>query len=177
MNSNCIKPLLAALSCLGMLFSSIATAATPLATPSDVALGNGGVLIGQVVDAQGNVSAMATVILSDYRQEIARVRTDQEGKFSVSGLRGGVYRISSQDKEALYRLWAPNTAPPVAQQGVTLVVGNQVVCGQNGNSSGSIGSMAQWIAEHPLIAASAVGAAIAIPIALDDDDWTPPSSP
>jgi S1-C subfamily serine protease len=177
MKSYGIKPVLAAVSCLGMLFLSTATAETPLASPGDVALGNGGVLVGQVVDAQGKAAAMATVILADHQQEIARVRTDQEGKFSALGLRGGVYRISSQGQETIYRLWAPNTAPPIAQQGVTLVVGNDVVRGQSGISLGPFASMAQLVADHPLITASAIGAVIAIPIALDDDDWTPPADP
>ena len=167
----------AALSCLGMLLSPTATIAAPLAAPSDVALGEGGVLVGQVVDAQGAVAALATVTLADHQQEIARVRADEDGKFSVPGLKGGVYRISSRGQDSMYRLWAPNTAPPVARQGVTLIVGNDVVRGQHGTTPGPFGSVAQWVADHPLITASAIGAAIAIPIALDDDDWTPPSTP
>ena len=170
-----LKFAVAALSCLGMLLSPTAMAAAPVAAPSDVALGDGGVLVGQIVDAQGAAVAMATVTLADHQQEIARVRSDEEGKFSVQSLRGGVYRISSRGQDAMYRLWAPNTAPPAAQQGVTLVVGDDVVRGQYGNSPGPFGSMAQWVADHPLITASAIAAAIAIPIALDDDD--PPSTP
>ncbi len=170
-----LKFAVAALSCLGMLLSPTAMAAAPVAAPSDVALGDGGVLVGQIVDAQGAAVAMATVTLADHQQEIARVRSDEEGKFSVPSLRGGVYRISSRGQDAMYRLWAPNTAPPAAQQGVTLVVGDDVVRGQYGNSPGPFGSMAQWVADHPLITASAIAAAIAIPIALDDDD--PPSTP
>ena len=142
--------------------------------PSDVALGEGGVLVGQVVDAQGVAVAMAKVTLADHKQEIAQVRADQEGKFSVPGLRGGVYRISSRGQDAMYRLWAPHTAPPVAQQGVILVVGDDVIRGQYGTSPGPFASIAQWVADHPLITAAAIGAAIAIPIALDDD---PPSTP
>ncbi len=168
----------AALSCLSMLLSPAAMAAAPLATPSptapsDVALGDGGVLVGQVVDAEGVAVAMATVTLVDHKQEIAQVRADQEGKFSVPGLRGGVYRISSRGQNAMVRLWAPHTAPPIAQQGVILVVGDDVIRGQYGNSPGPFASMAQWVADHPLITAAAIGAAIAIPIALDDD---PPAS-
>jgi hypothetical protein len=173
--SKSLKFAVAALSCLGMLLSPTVMAAAPLTAPSDVALRDGGVLVGQVVDAQGVAAAMATVTLANHQQEIARVRTDEQGKFSLPGLRGGVYQISSQGHESMYRLWAPNTAPPVAQQGVTLVVGNDVVRGQYGNTAGPFGSMAQWIADHPLITASVIGAAIAIPIALSDDD--PPADP
>ena len=180
MKLNSLKFAAAALSCLGMLLSPTAMVAAPLAAPnpmipSDVALGDGGVLVGQVVDAQGVAVAMAKVTLADHKQEIAQVRADQEGKFSVPGLRGGVYRISSRGQDAMYRLWAPHTAPPVAQQGVILVVGDDVIRGQYGNSPGPFASMAQWVADHPLITAAAIVAAIAIPIALDDDD--PPSSP
>ncbi len=179
MKLNSLKFAAAALSCLGMLLSPTAMVAAPLAAPSpmvpsDVALGDGGVLVGQVVDAQGVAVAMATVTLADHKQEIAQVRVDQEGKFSVPGLRGGVYRISSRGQDAMYRLWAPHTAPPVAQQGVILVVGDDVIRGQYGTSPGPFASIAQWVADHPLITAAALGAAIAIPIALDDD---PPSTP
>ncbi len=178
MKLNSLKFSVAALSCLGMLLSPTAMVAAPLAAPSptapsDVALGDGGILVGQVVDAQGVAVAMARVTLADHKQEIAQVRADQEGKFSVPGLRGGIYRISSRGQYAMYRLWAPHTAPPVAQQGVVLVVGD-VIRGQYGNSSGPFASMAQWAADHPLLTAVAIGAAIAIPIALDDD---PPSTP
>ncbi len=181
MKLNGLKFAAAALSCLGMLLSPMAMAAAPLAAPSpmapsDVALGEGGVLVGQVVDAQGAAVAMATVTLADHKQEIAQVRADQEGKFSVPGLRGGVYRISSRGQDAMYRLWAPHTAPPVAQQGVILVVGDDVIRGQYGNSPGPFASIAQWVADHPLITAAVLGAAIAIPIALDDD-YVGPSTP
>jgi hypothetical protein len=177
MKLNGLKFAAAALSCLGMLLSPMTMAAAPLAAPSptapsDVALGDGGILVGQVVDAQGVAVAMARVTLADHKQEIAQVRADQEGKFAVPGLRGGVYRISSRGQDAMYRLWAPRTAPPVAQQGVILVVGGDVIRGQFGNSSGPFGSMAQWVGDHPLISAAAVVAAIAIPIALDES-YTP----
>jgi hypothetical protein len=179
MKLNSLKFAAAALSCLGMLLSPTAMVAAPLAAPnpmipSDVALGDGGVLVGQVVDAQGVAVAMAKVTLADHKQEIAQVRADQEGKFSVPGLRGGVYRISSRGQEAMYRLWAPNTAPPVAQKGVILAVDDDVIRGQYGNSPGPFASIAQWVADHPLITAAAIGAAIAIPIALDDNG---PSTP
>ncbi len=76
----------------------------------------------------------------------------------------------------MYRLWAPRTAPPVAQQGVVLVVGDDVIRGQYGNSSGPFASMEQWVTDHPLMTAAALGAAIAIPIALNDD-YVGPSTP
>lgn len=172
-----LKFAMAALSCLGMLLSPTAMAAAPAVAPSDVVLHDGGVLVGQVVDAQGVAQAMATVTLANHEREIAQVRADHEGKFNVPGLQGGVYRIASRGQESFYRVWAPNTAPPVAQQGVTLVVGQDVVRGQYGAPQGPFTSVAQWIADHPIITAGVIGAAIAIPVALDDDDdFVPPAS-
>ena len=57
MKLNGLKFAAAALSCLGMLLSPMAMAAAPLAAPiptapSDVALGDGGILVGQVVDSE-----------------------------------------------------------------------------------------------------------------------------
>lgn len=173
-----LKFAMALASCLGMLISPTAMAAEPQAAPSDVLLHDGSTLVGQVVDAQGVPQSLALVTLANHEREVAQVRADHEGKFSVPGLQGGVYRVSSHGQENIYRMWAPNTAPPVAQQGVTLVVGQDVVRGQYGTGGGPFTNMAQWIADHPIITAGVIGAAIAIPVALDDDDdFSSPSSP
>ena len=166
----------ATLSCVSMLFSPAALAAGAAVNPSDVALHDGGVLVGVVVDAQGTAQAMTTVSLSNHEQELVRVRTDHEGRFSIPGLQGGVYRIAANGQEGVYRAWAPQTAPPVAQQGVTVVVDQDVVRGQYGHTPGPFHSAAQWCADHPLLCAAAIGAAIAIPIAVADDD-DPPATP
>lgn len=170
MTFDSVRLSVAALSCLGMLLSPMATAAEPLAAVGDVALGEGGFLIGKVVDTQGVAVPLVTVTLADTQREITRVRTDQEGQFSVLGLRGGVYRLSCQGQVAMYRLWARDTAPPVALQGVLLVVGADIVRGQYGNSHKPFASAGQWIGDHPFVTLGLIGAAIALPIALSDDE-------
>ncbi len=175
------------LSCVGMLTSPLAMAAPPNAMPKDVVLHDGGVLLGQIVDSQGGALIDAPVVLMSGTKEIARAQTDRGGKFSVAGLKGGVYEVASPGHRGLYRLWAPQTAPPAAQQGLMLVTANDFVRGQDcgcgvvdcggacgaGYHQGPLRRAAVWMANHPVITAGAIAAAIAIPLAVDDD----PSSP
>ncbi len=151
----------------------VARSAAAAVAPQDVALADGGVLTGQVVDTAGKPQAMAPVALQTGGQEIARVTTDTEGQFRVASLKGGVYQVSTNGNSGVYRFWAPRTAPPASLKGLNMVSGNQIVRGQMGG--GPLASMGQWIAEHPIITAAGIATAIAVPIALSDDD--DPSSP
>ena len=139
--------------------------------PQDVILGEGGLLSGQLLNEQGAVMPLSPVSLQANGKELARLTTDKNGQFHVKGLRGGVYQVASVGHQGVYRFWAPKTAPPAAQKQLTLVSHNDVVRGQftapPGNPFSSIG---QFIAEHPIMTAGAVASAIAIPLALDDDD-------
>ncbi|QEG36002.1 carboxypeptidase-like regulatory domain-containing protein [Bythopirellula goksoeyrii] len=140
----------------------------------DVALADGGIVTGQVVDTAGQPQANMPVSLHTNHREIARVQTDEQGNFRVARLEGGVYRVGTTGSDGVYRFWSPQTAPPSAQPGLNLVSGNQVVRGQSNSSP--MCSMGQWIAEHPVITIAGVAAAIAIPLALNDDD-DPPATP
>ena len=158
----------------------------------DVALHAGGVLAGQVVDVQGAAVAGAVVTISKVGKQIARVEADAHGRFRVDGLKGGVHQVVAAGQVGIYRLWAPNTAPPVAQSGIMLVKNTEVVrgqcvgcgtpvCGTPGCGSGVYGRGAAgggvvgWMANHPVLTAGGIAAAIAVPLAIDDDD--PPASP
>ncbi len=163
-----------ALACTGMLLQPMAMAATPQATlVTDIALRDGGVLVGQVMDGQGAIMAKAPVALIQNGKEIARAETDQRGGFAVSGLKGGVYQVATVGLHGVYRLWAPRTAPPAAKQGLMLVSGN-VVRGQGFAPGGAFSAVTGWMSQHPLMTAGIIATAIAIPIAIDDDD---PASP
>lgn len=151
----------------------VARSAAAAVAPQDVALADGGVLTGQVVDTAGKPQAMSPVSLQSGGKEIARVTTDKDGQFRVASLKGGVYQVSTKGNSGVYRFWAPRTAPPTSLNGLNMVSGNQIVRGQMGG--GPFSSVGQWIAEHPIITAGAIATAIAVPLALDDDD--DPSSP
>ena len=151
----------------------VARSAAVAVAPQDVALAEGGVLTGQVVDTAGKPQVMAPVSLATGGKEIARATTDAKGQFRVASLKGGVYQVSTNGNQGVYRFWAPRTAPPTSLKGLNMVSGNQVIRGQMGG--GPLSSAGQWIAEHPIITAGAIATAIAVPLALDDDD--DPSSP
>lgn len=142
----------------------------------DIMLTEGGVLTGRLVNEQGNAMAMQAVSLQTAGKEVARITTDKEGNFQAANLKGGVYQVASTGHQGVYRLWTAKTAPPAAQKGLTLVSHKDVVRGQFAPApSNPLARMGQFIAEHPILTAGTIGAAIAIPIALDDDD--PPGSP
>jgi len=127
----------------------------------DVALQAGGALMGQVVDLQGNPCQVAVrVVRASDQAPLSVVQTDAQGRFAVNGLKGGVYRVETPAGAAIYRLWAPNTAPPSATASALVVHGDSTVRG----NLGSIG----WFG-WTLIGLG-VAAAIAIPLILDDDD-------
>jgi hypothetical protein len=97
---------------------SQATVATPVI--QDVAI-TGGVLRGQVTDAQGVGVAKAAVSVWTSGRQVASTRTDADGKFSVANLRGGSYTVAAGNGGGVYRLWAENSAPPQARPGVLIV--------------------------------------------------------
>lgn len=128
----------------------------------DLALGPGGVLKGQVVDAQGAPCANAPVRLVKSglgAKTTIPCRTDADGRFQFAGLSGGVYSVETTAGVMVYRVWAPNTAPPSAIA-EALVVEGQAVRGNLSNVP-PLG----WA-----LIGLGVAAAIAIPLALDDDD-------
>ena len=130
-----------------------------VAVISDVALTSGGVFSGQVVDAQGQPQAGSSVRVCQQQQVVAAATTDQHGQFSIRGLQGGVYQVVAGQEINLYRMWAPDTAPPGARQSVLLVTAGQVVRGQ--------GRLRYWLTS-PWVLSIGLAAAIAVPIALSN---------
>ena len=159
------------LSCLGIAMPQVSmaigpvtqsSAAAPVATAqiTDVALGQGGLLKGQVVSSTGAPQADAQVRFIQNGKQVAVTITDSEGYFAVKGLSGGVYQVATGENVMIYRVWAANTAPPIAQHDILLVAGENVVRGQGGILYGL---------SNPWVIGAGVAAAIAIPVALAND--------
>ena len=125
----------------------------------------------QQLAAQYQIRSIPTLALFKNGKEIARLETDQRGRFAVNGLKGGVYQVATVGQQGVYRMWAPRTAPPVAKKGLILVSGD-VVRGQGygPGPSGPFSTVTGWISQHPLMTAGIIATAIAIPLAIDDDD-------
>ncbi|OHB70026.1 MAG: hypothetical protein A2V70_18420 [Planctomycetes bacterium RBG_13_63_9] len=159
---------------------------------ADVALSHDGVLIGQVVGAQGSALANVPVSVRLGNQEIARTTTDAHGRFALRGLRSGVYQIVAANSHRAFRLWQPGTAPPSSQSRVLLVAGQDTVRGQCGDPAcagcgeeacvescgapcNSGCSSLPCCLSNPWIVAGVVATAVAVPVIVHNSDR--PSSP
>lgn len=131
----------------------------------DVALQAGGVLRGQIVNAQGLPIAGVTVSAWQNDRHFGQCVTTETGEFAIADLRGGIYQVRAGQSATLYRLWANNTAPPSAHTSVLLVDG-LVVRGQLTGGS---------FLRSPWTWGILLGAAICTPIALANNDPKPGS--
>jgi len=146
------------LATLAMCLPQVVFAAAPAPTPAvvDIALADGGVLHGQVVDLQGSGTAGVPVSVRTQDREVTSATTTDQGRFSVQGLRGGVYQVATGQGQGVYRLWSAGTAPPSAQK-------DAIVYTQHGY--GSRGALKMWLS-NPLVVAGIVAVAVAVPVAL-----------
>jgi hypothetical protein len=154
-----------AIAALGLCFPSVAISSPPAEKPQvvDVALLNGNVLVGQLVDSNGKGVAEAQVQLQKQNKTMVTLKTDKQGVFAVKDVPGGVYRLAAAKTQGVYRLWAPKTAPPTAQKGALMVTGNKVVRGQYGNGFRNM-------LANPWIVAGIVACAVAIPVAIHNSN-------
>lgn len=161
------------MACLGLLVPSPVVAATvqnrtdgaskvstPLPKILDVELEKGGLLLGQVVDGQGVPQTKAPVMLQQGSKTLATATTNRGGFFAVAKVPAGTYCMAAGKTQGIYRLWAPGTAPPNAQRGALLVVGQGPARAQ---SSG--GPLGYWLS-NPWVIAGLIAAAVAIPVAI-----------
>jgi hypothetical protein len=98
------------------------TRTVPAPAVTGIALQDGGLLYGQVLDARKQPLANQEVrILSQGRLVIA-VKTNARGQFGVRGLRGGLHTIEATGSRQTVQFWAPRTAPPSAERIAVMVV-------------------------------------------------------
>lgn len=158
------------LMCVGLLAPHSLMGATPARAVKihDVALGDGGTLICQVVDQQGlGVAGAQVVVLQQGRKPVQTV-ADQTGRFKVVGLSGGTVQVVTAGGQGVYRLWAANTAPPGARQSALLVTGPVV----RGQFMGGMGGMSGWLL--PAVVAGGIIAGVAV---ATSNSGSSPSSP
>ena len=125
----------------------------------DVALQDGE-LVGQVLNAEGAPIKGELVSVRQGEREVARVTTDDQGKYNVQGLKTGMYEVATKDGGANYRVWNADIAPPAAQPGALMIIGQPV----RGHLGGG------HLLANPWVLGGIAAAAIIIPLALDDDD-------
>lgn len=143
----------------------LAGASAPVPTPAvvDVALADGGVLHGKLVDLQNKSVASVPVSVQLQNKEVAQAKTDKDGHFSISGLKGGVYQVVAGAGRGVYRLWTGKAAPPSAQK-------DAIVYTQFGGGGGGLA----MLLANPIVVAGVVATAIAVPVAIANSQ---PASP
>ena len=165
------------LATLGICLPQVTLAVEPAPAILDVALADGGVLHGQVVNAQGVGAAGMPVYIRTQDRDVAAATTAADGTFAVQGLKGGVYQVSTLQGHGVYRLWSAGTAPPAAQNGAIVYTQSGAVDAgvvhytQNGGEDGAL----KMLLTNPIVIAGLVATAIALPIALNQWHHTPVS--
>lgn len=145
-------------------------AGRPAVEISDLVLDAQGGLQGVVVDVHGAPQSAAKVVLVQQKREIGRAQADRQGRFRVSGLRGGVYAIQSGGQVRFVRAWTAKTAPPNAKPTALIVAGNGVIRGQM--------PLEQFFSSDAVVIAGLVAALIAIPIVVSNQGGdSSPASP
>ncbi|MHB8900879.1 MAG: carboxypeptidase-like regulatory domain-containing protein [Thermoguttaceae bacterium] len=156
-----------ALTCVALVLphTLLAATATPQVKMTDVALGNNGTLVGQVVDQQGLGIADAQVVVLQQGRKPVQTVADQAGRFQVAGLSGGATQLVTAGGQGVYRLWAVNTAPPAANRSALVLSSGPVVRGQMHHGLG------QWLL--PGLAAGGIIAGVAIATSNTDSPASP----
>jgi len=164
---------LALWACMGMLAAPVASAQTPHRKESaprvhDVELGRDGVLRGHLLDAKGHQVAHAAVTAVRDGQAVAQAVAKENGAFEMKDLTGGLYVVGTAEGQQVVRVWQHGTAPPTAKKQILCVQG-ETVRGQLGSGGGLFGNGCSLLF-NPWIIGIAVGTAIAVPLALDDNE-------
>ena len=131
----------------------------PVAATStvDVALSANGVLRGTCVDTEGKPVVGAPIYVLQQDDVIALIFSDEQGRFSVDQIEGGVYQIVHSGGATICRAWTAVAAPPSAHRELLLVSGPTF--------RAQIGPTAQFLG-NPWVVAGVVITAITVPIAL-----------
>jgi hypothetical protein len=127
---------------------------------TDVALAPGGTLVGQVVDSAGVGVAGAAVTVRHNETVVASTVSTAQGNFAIRGLQGGVFQVSAGQGLGIYRLWAPETAPPAAGKSALIVSDATTVRGQTSR-------IGQFLT-NPLVVAGIVAVAVAVPVTVHE---------
>lgn len=137
--TNLVKGAVVTLAALGMVMpQGQVQAATGLKTIKavktvevsavDVAMSNGS-LVGRVVDHTGTAMASKEVVVRQGQNEISKVKTDSNGVFAVSNLKGGLYEVTAGTSTGTFRVWTESAAPQSAAEQAMLVVGESATRG------------------------------------------------
>ena len=156
---------------MAMLVGSPLVASETVAVrSSDYLLGQEGVLAGSVLNQSGlPVSGLPVQVLHE-DHVIATAVSDEKGHFAVQGLRNGAHKVQLGASQQPVRFWSNTAAPPTAVSRMAIVVDEEVVRGQCGESCGegfAGGHRRGWGTAFGVLL---IGGAVATTLALTLDD-------
>ena len=165
------------LAIFGMLLPSVSFGASPTTAVHDVALRADHSLHGRVVDLQGKGRANLPVSIIQAGNVVGKATTDADGRFVMADLKGGKYSLQTAEQLVHYRAWANNAAPPTVMDPVIysnpLAHAHGPLGGHLGPAAvktfGGVSGAVRNLLSSP-IGMAAVAAAIAVPIAVDNDN-------
>lgn len=153
---------------------------------ADCKLASDGSLTGQLVGADGKPIRDAKLVLAAKNKVVATAKSAQDGTFQFAKAPTGALGIFFGNESRLVRVWPATKSPPSAKQKVLVVSGNVAraqccdagcadgcdgtSCGGGGCYQGHFGGIFQRILHNPWLVGAGTAAAIAIPLATDDDD-------
>ncbi len=125
---------------------------------------------GLVIDGQGQQLANANIQIASKHDAPTHTTTDEHGRFAISPLNTGEYRLSVFGSPVWCRCWKSGTAPPNARQDLLIVASKSVQRGQR-----EFGSL---IKSDKLLVALILAGAIAIPLTIisNSDNTAQPAS-
>lgn len=108
---------------------------------SDVALHQGGIPHGTVLNAEAQPVAAVAVSVVHNESVVATTLSNEKGEFTVKGLRSGAHVIKAGPTQQAVRLWVGNASPPSAIEDMAIVVDEEAVRGKMfGGGGGTFGN-------------------------------------
>lgn len=140
----------------------------------NVELTPAGSLEGQLLDSAGSPLANAEVTIrsqADVNKVAQRLVTNEKGQFLATGLSNGMCVVEADEATYAVRVWEKGSAPPRSLTTVAFVAEDETVRGQSRFTSNRFTNWVRSLTPTQKVACGVlIAAAIAIPIALDDDD-------
>jgi hypothetical protein len=122
--------------CFGVILSGPVMAGAK-GVVKDIELAADGTLYGQIAAAQGRPVADAVVQLRYQGAAVAATKSNADGRFAISGVRGGAHEVVFGTLRSPVRLWANGTAPKGAKPGLVITNKQTVVRGQDYDQNGN----------------------------------------
>lgn len=133
----------------------------------DTELYDGGLLVGRVVDSEGEPGGETEVTLRTSDAGNISVTSDEQGRFAFAGVPGGTYQLTSDGSSVVIRAWAVGTAPPSAVRQIELIE-RTTIRGQWSPAPPAPERIRRYMMEHPYVIGGVFVAAVMVPLVVDD---------